>query len=102
MAERAASTAFLGADALLISGAAAGVDASLTDLRDAKAAAGATPVLANTGVKAETVETVLSIADGAIVGTSLKVDGDTWKPVDPARVAAMMDRVARSRERAAV
>jgi len=101
VAERAASTAFLGADALLISGPAAGVDASLSDLREAKNAAGATPVLANTGVKLETVETIFSLADGAIVGTSLKVDGDTWKPVDPARVAAMMDRVAQARERGA-
>jgi uncharacterized protein len=36
---------------------------------------------------------VLSVADGAIVGTSLKVDGHTWNPVDPERVAEMMQRV---------
>ena len=51
------------------------------------------PVLANTGVKHETVEDVLAVADGAIVGTSLKVDGHTWNPVDPDRVADMMRRV---------
>jgi membrane complex biogenesis BtpA family protein len=98
VAERAASAAYLGVDALLISGPAAGVGASLSDLREAKSAVTDTPVLANTGVKPETAEEVLSVADGAIVGTSLKQDGDTWKPVDPARVAAMVEKVAAARE----
>jgi uncharacterized protein len=92
VAERAASAAYLGVDALLISGPAAGVDASMSDLREAKAAVDV-PVLANTGVKHETVEDVFAVADGAIVGTSLKVDGHTWNPVDPERVADMMRRV---------
>ena len=92
VAERAASAAYLGVDALLISGPAAGVDASMSDLREAKEAVDI-PVLANTGVKHETVEDVLAVADGAIVGTSLKVDGHTWNPVDPERVADMMRRV---------
>jgi membrane complex biogenesis BtpA family protein len=97
VAERAASAAYLGADALLISGPAAGVDASISDLREAKAAVDV-PVLANTGVKHETVEDVFAVADGAIVGTSLKVDGHTWNPVDPDRVADMMRRVREVRD----
>jgi uncharacterized protein len=98
VAERAASAAYLGVDALLISGPAAGVDASLSDLREAKSAVNGTPVLANTGVKPETVDDVFSVADGAIVGTSMKVDGDTWKPVDPQRVVALVEKVAAARE----
>jgi membrane complex biogenesis BtpA family protein len=97
VADRAAAAAYLGVDALLISGPAAGVDASMSDLREAKEAADI-PVLANTGVKHETIEDVLSIADGAIVGTSLKVDGHTWNPVDPERVVDMMRRVREVRE----
>jgi predicted TIM-barrel enzyme len=73
------------------------VDARTSDLREAKEAADI-PVLANTGVKHETIEEVLSIADGAIVGTSLKVDGHTWNPVDPERVRDMMRRVRDVRE----
>jgi len=92
VADRAASAAYLGVDALLISGPAAGVDASMTDLTEAKEAVDI-PVLANTGVKHETIDEVLSVADGAIVGTSLKVDGYTWNPVDPERVVDMMRRV---------
>jgi uncharacterized protein len=96
VAERAASAAYLGVDALLISGPAAGVDASMSDLREAKEAV-EIPVLANTGVKHETIEDILAIADGAIVGTSLKVDGHTWNPVDPERVVDMMRRVRQVR-----
>jgi hypothetical protein len=97
VAERAAAAAYLGVDALLISGPAAGVDASMDDLVEAKSAVTDTPVLANTGVKHETVAAVFAVADGAIVGTSMKVDGDTWKPVDPARVVALMDKVEDAR-----
>ncbi len=90
--ERAASAAYLGVDALLISGPAAGVDVSMSDLREAKEVVDI-PVLANTGVKHETIEEVLAVADGAIVGTSLKVDGHTWNHVDRDRVGDMMRRV---------
>ena len=55
-----------------------------------KAAAPGVPVLANTGVTADTVAACLAVADGAIVGTSLKQDGITWNPVDPVRAAALM------------
>jgi len=54
-------------------------------------------VLANTGVKHETVEAVLNVADGCIVGSSLKVDGNTWNAVDPDRAAAFMQIVRKAR-----
>ena len=46
-------------------------------------------------MKHATVADVLAVADGVIVGSSLKVDGDTWKPVDPERAAEFM-RLARA------
>jgi membrane complex biogenesis BtpA family protein len=97
VADRAAGAAYMGVDGLLISGAAAGLGASLSEIEEAKAAAPHTPVLANTGVNHDTVEEVFRVADGAVVGTSLKVDGDTWKPVEPGRVTAMMDKVRAAR-----
>jgi predicted TIM-barrel enzyme len=54
-------------------------------------------VFANTGVNIDNVEKILSIADGAIVGTHFKVGGDTWKAVDPERVKRFMDRVRKLR-----
>jgi membrane complex biogenesis BtpA family protein len=93
VSERARGAAYMGVDALLISGPAAGVRAQTSDLEEAKSAVPTVPVLANTGVDHETVESILDFVDGAIVGTALKIDGDTWNPVDPARALHMMDKV---------
>lgn len=86
------------ADAILISGAMAGAEANLDHIREAKAAVPTTPVLANTGVKIETVRAALAVADGVIVGTGLKRDGYTWNPVDPERVRRFMSEVRAARE----
>jgi membrane complex biogenesis BtpA family protein len=98
IAERARSAAYLGVDALLISGAITGEVTSLSQLREAKEAVPGTPVLANTGVTAATVPDVLAVADGVIVGTGLKAGGITWNPVDPARAAAFMTAARQARE----
>jgi predicted TIM-barrel enzyme len=82
-------------DAILVSGQITGEAAALSDLEAVKKVLPQTPVLANTGVKHATVADVLKIADGCIVGSSLKVDGDTWNPVDPDRAAEFM-RLARA------
>ena len=66
-----------------------------SDLEAVKKALPDTPVLANTGVKHATVADVLQVADGCIVGSSLKVDGNTWNAVDPERAAEFM-RLARA------
>ena len=86
------------ADVILISGAMAGAEANLDHIREAKTAVPGTPVLANTGVKIETVRKTLSVADGVIVGTGLKQDGYTWNPVDADGVHQFMDEVLAARE----
>ncbi len=55
------------------------------------------PVLANTGVTIDNVRDILAIADGAVIGTHFKVDGNTWNAVDGARVKRFMDAVAKLR-----
>ena len=82
---------------ILISGPEAGVPFAMSDLRAAKQAAPQTPVLANTGVTADRLAETLAVADGVIVGTSLKVDGITWNPVDPARAGRFMDTARQAR-----
>ena len=84
-------------DAVLVSGTITGEPAAMSDLEAVKAVLPDTPVLANTGVKHDTVADVLAVADGVIVGSSLKVDGDTWLPVDPERAKDFMDRVRATR-----
>ena len=81
-------------DAILVSGQITGEAAAMSDLEAVKRVLPDTPVLANTGVKHATVGDVLRVADGVIVGSSLKVDGNTWNPVDPDRAAEFM-RLAR-------
>ena len=84
-------------DAVLVSGQITGEAAALSDLEAVKSALPDTPVLANTGVKHATVTDVLRIADGCIVGSSLKVDGHTWNAIDPARALDFMDRARAAR-----
>jgi membrane complex biogenesis BtpA family protein len=91
IADRARSAAFLGVDAILISGPAAGVPFAMSDLRTAKDAVSDVPVFANTGVSAERLHEIFAVADGVIVGTSVKLDGDTWSRVDPIRAERLMD-----------
>ena len=83
-------------DAVLVSGAITG-EAAASDLEAVKKVLPETPVLANTGVKHSTVADVLAVADGCIVGSSLKVDGNTWNPVDPQRASEFMRLVRAAR-----
>jgi uncharacterized protein len=100
--ERARSAAYLGVDAVLISGPITGVPTNAEQLAAASAAIRPVPVLANTGVKAATVRQILDLCDGAIVGTDLKAGGVTWNPVDPDRAAKFMDAARQARDRAVV
>jgi membrane complex biogenesis BtpA family protein len=84
-------------DAILVSGAITGEAAKMADLEAVKKALPDTPVLANTGVKHDTVAEVLRIADGCIVGSSLKVNGNTWNAVDPQRAQDFMRRAREAR-----
>ena len=84
-------------DAVLVSGQITGEAAKMADLEAVKAVLPQVPVLANTGVKHGTVAEVLRIADGCVVGSALKVGGDTWKPVDPERARDFMERARDAR-----
>jgi membrane complex biogenesis BtpA family protein len=98
LADRARSAVFSSIpDAVLVSGAITGEAARMEDLEAVKAVLPDTPVLANTGVKHETVADVLAIADGCVVGSSLKIDGHTWNAVDPDRAADFMARARGAR-----
>ncbi len=80
-------------DALCVSGLTAGVEAETQTLDLVKAVVPETPVFANTGVRVDNIEAQLSIADGAITGTTFKRDGYIWNEVDVRRVKAFMDEV---------
>jgi uncharacterized protein len=87
-------------DAILVSGMTAGAEPKLDTLREVKDAIGdMAPLLLNTGAKVGNIGQFLGVADGVIVGSSLKVDGYTWNPVDKQRVKAFMEAVREARGR---
>jgi membrane complex biogenesis BtpA family protein len=85
--EMAKGAAFCGADALIVTGASTGEPTALADVRAARRAD--LPVVVGSGVDAATAHHLAEIADGLIVGTALKEDGDWRAPVDEARVRAV-------------
>ncbi|MDY4610686.1 MAG: BtpA/SgcQ family protein [Sphaerochaetaceae bacterium] len=86
-------------DALCVSGATAGVALDPEILRRAKATAGDTLIFANTGCKPDTIESLLNIADGAVVGTYFKFEGKFENAVDKERVKKFMSIVKELRKK---
>jgi uncharacterized protein len=96
VADLARSVAFSSnPDAICVSGLITSQAADASELAEVANAVKGTgvPILVNTGFKASNAETLLTYADGAVVGSSLKVDGITWNPVDQNRVKEMMTTV---------
>jgi len=94
IAEIAKSTVFNHRpDALCVSGLTAGTETDASTLKRVKEAVPDTVVFANTGVRISNVAEQLSIADGAVVGTTFKFDGKFENHVDQSRVKEFMDKV---------
>jgi membrane complex biogenesis BtpA family protein len=84
------------ADALVVTGRATGLPTALGDVKRVRSGLPGVPVLVGSGTTPETVSELLAVADGVIVGTALKRDGDVRNSVDPERVRRL---VAAARER---
>lgn len=86
------------ADGVIVSGTATGEAVEADTLERAVAARAdhglSTPIFVGSGVTAESVARLLSVADGAIVGTALKDGGRTTDPVDVDRVERLTNAVA--------
>jgi uncharacterized protein len=79
-------TRFFGADALIVSGRMTGDAPDLEKVRDARRMAGSTPLLLGSGTDARNIGAFMQVADGAIVGSSIKQAGEIANPVDAKRV----------------
>jgi uncharacterized protein len=84
-------------DVILVSGPMAGAEPDFTFIEQVKDAVGDVPVFLNTGARIENITRFLSVADGVIVGSSLKEDGYTWNPVELDRVQRFMEQVEKAR-----
>jgi membrane complex biogenesis BtpA family protein len=92
--EVASAAVFLGlADAVCVSGPAAGKEADMNLIDKVAARVADTPVVVGTGVSAQNIQALMRVAHGFIVGTSLKREGKTLNPIDPDRAKAFMERV---------
>ncbi len=79
------------ADGLIVSGAATGLETASFDVSVVRKAVPEGLVLVGSGVTEENISEVLEHADGAIIGTSLKVGGIVTNRVDPDRVRRMSE-----------
>lgn len=80
-------------DALCVSGLTAGAETDSQLIQKVKQSVPETVVLANTGVRLSNLEQQLSVADGAVTGTTFKLDGKFENGVDKKRVKEFMDKV---------
>jgi membrane complex biogenesis BtpA family protein len=88
--ELARGAAFMGADAVILTGTATGKRTNLDQVHCVRDAIDI-PVLVGSGVDANTVKSTLAAAHGVIVGSSLKVDGHWANTHDPAAVKRFVD-----------
>jgi len=91
--ESAKDTAYRGlADALIVTGRETGSPPSPTKVEKVKKAVPHTPVLVGSGVNENNITQYLQICDGAIIGTSLKIDNKTENPVDFRKVKKLVKK----------
>jgi membrane complex biogenesis BtpA family protein len=92
--DAAKGAVFVGlADAVVVNAAAAGVAVETSLVARVAAAVPDTPVVVGTGAAEHNVGALMAVADAFIVGSSIKRDGRTLNPVDPARAQAFMEAV---------
>jgi membrane complex biogenesis BtpA family protein len=84
------------AEGVILTGSETGKPTDLEIVWQLKREFAETPILVGSGVNDQNIHQALKIADGVIVGTSLKIDGCTTSPVDVERVRNIV-QVARRR-----
>jgi hypothetical protein len=78
-----------GADGLILTGLRTGLPVDAALLETVRAAVGRFPVFVGSGLTVDNAAQLWPHCDGAIVGTSLKRQGQVEQPVDPERVRAL-------------
>jgi membrane complex biogenesis BtpA family protein len=94
IAEQARDVEFYDADVAIATGNRTGdavPDAEIAAIREGTRL----PIIAGSGLTAGNSRHLLSLLDGAIVGSSLKRDGVWWNPVETARVRTLVEEKRR-------
>ena len=79
------------ADGVIVSGIATGAGPNIDDVRAVREALPSTPLFIGSGTTKDNVNSLLAIADGVIVGSTLKRQGILENPVDVERVRALVN-----------
>jgi len=85
------------ADAVIITGKSTGEPPTKRDILSIKNVLKETPVLVGSGVNVENLGIYFEVADGIVVGTSLKVGGETKNPVDVEKVKMFVKKADKYR-----
>lgn len=86
-----------GGDALIVSGTGTGQAPDMNELKKVRKAMPDAPIFIGSGSTQENVKELLSVADGIIVGTTLKRRGQLEQPVDVDRVRDFVNAAKVSR-----
>jgi hypothetical protein len=81
------------ADALCVTGGLPGTATPVETLREVSEAMPDSPIVAGTGVNEDNLEETLSICDGIIMATSVKIDQKLEHMIDPVRAKRFMNIV---------
>lgn len=90
--ESAAVAVSCGADAVIVTGSHTGGETPMDAVKRVKRVVNV-PVIVGSGVKTANIKEQMKIADGAIVGSSLKVDGEACNLVDTKKVVELMSQL---------
>ncbi len=92
VSEQAADVEFYDADVAIATGNRTGDSVPASEISAIRAGT-RLPVIAGSGVTVANAAEILGALDGAIIGSSLKVDGVWWNPVELERVRALVESV---------
>lgn len=81
------------ADAIIVTGTVTGGEVNLQDLKRLKDSKVNGPIIVGSGVKAENIHKFWNLADGFIVGTYFRVNGDLSKGLDKGKISRLMSVV---------
>lgn len=96
IAELTHDTEAFDADVLIATGQRTGDPTTVEEVEQIAGVA-SRPVLVGSGLDADNAESLMTVADGAIVGSAMKEEGVWWNPVSIARTRAIVDAVRRVR-----
>ncbi|KWX66989.1 BtpA/SgcQ family protein [Mycobacterium sp. NAZ190054] len=95
--EQATDAEWFDADVLIATGTRTGSPTQPAEVNQVRAGTNL-PVIVGSGLDPDQLPTLFDVADGAIVGQWLKVDGRWWNPVDPQRVATLVAAAQKFRD----